>query len=302
VHRRRAVPLIGIDINSLLDEKVKERLIKGEPEYSDRLPFNGPPEKSVVELARATYPTENRIAADMIMSDVNRMWALGANQSAVTESGSTTATEIESIAQATANRLGSESGEVVGLFLAVLEAFAGLAQLYADRNEYVEVVGPQGAKMIEEFTRADVQGEFLFEAVPDSSLAPDAKADRDDALNFHNLVANNPFFDPLQEARALAEAYGRDPDLVVHQPPKPEPEKPKINLAINGKDLDPAAPQYQNVVNVLIASGIPAAQIAPAAPPPGDITPANVVDRERLRMTQADNADHRGGGLAGPPA
>ena len=93
-----------------------------------------------------------------------------------------------------------------------------------------------------------------------------------------------------------------DPDRLTSQPAPTKPEKPKINLTINGKDLDPAAPQYQNIVNVLIAAGIPAIPAPAAAPASAEdeqIEPAPVVDRERLRMAEADAADGRAGGLVG---
>lgn len=302
VHRRKSVPMIGVDINAIVNEDIKARIL--ERKYCDTIPFNGPPDKSIVEIARGSYPTENRIAADMIMADANRLWALGANSGAVTEKGSTTATEIQAIAQATANRLGGEREIVIGYWLQLVEALGSLCQLYADREDYVEIVGEDGAAQIEAFTKDTIQGEYLYEIVPDSSLPPDGAADRDGALNFHNLTANSPYINGEQEARDLVEAYGRDPDRLVTTPAPPPPEKPKISISINGKDLDPTSPQYPNVVGMLIASGVPKDQISAvqqasaAAPVPAEPQkPAPVVDRERLRMAEADNHDRRAGGL-----
>jgi hypothetical protein len=234
------------------------------------------------------------------MDDVNRSWALGSNQSGTTEGGNTTATEVASIAKATATRMGGEREKVSRFWISIMKDLGSLMQLYMDHEDYVEIVGEAGAKQVEAFTKDDIQGEFLFSVIPDSSLAPDASADRDLALNFHNLVANSPFLDGEQEMRGLVEKYGEDPDSLVKSPEPPAPEKPKVNFAFNGKDLDPAAPQYQNVVNMAIASGIPADQLqaAPQAAPE-DIGPAPVVDRERLRMAIADEGDKRSpGGLA----
>src|SRR3990167_7932837 len=114
-------------------------------------------------------------------------------------------------------------------------------------------------------------------------MQPDAAADRDLALNRYNLIINDPFANRQEVLRDTIEAMDGDPDRLTSQPAPAQPEKPKINLAISGKDLDPAAPQYQNVVNVLIAAGIPAIPAPAAAPASAEdepIEPAPVVDRE----------------------
>lgn len=293
LHRRRSVPMVGIDVNRILDDKIKDRLTKGNREYCDTVPFDGPPANSMAELARGSYPTENRIAADMIMSDVNRLWALGANQSSVTESGSVTATEVAAIAQATANRLGGEREQVIDFVLAIFEAWGQLVQLYADHEDYVEIIGESGAKEIAAWDKELVQGDHLYEAMPDSSLPPDASADRDLILNRHNLIANSPFVNGEQELREVVEVWGGDPDKLVKTQTPPAPEQPKISLAIKGDDLNPLMPQYQNIVNVLIAAGMPADQLSPTAPPAEPQGPADVIDRERLRMAESDERDGR---------
>lgn len=302
VHRRKSVPMTGIDINRILNDKVKKQLTDGNREYCDVVPFDGPPGNSIAELARGSYPQENRVTADMIMGDVNRLWALGANAGSVAESGGTTATEIATIAQATANRLGGESVKVIALFIEVVEAFGALAQLYADHEDYVEILGEDGAKQVEAFTKAEFQGEYLYEAVPDTSRPPDAKADRDLMLNRHNLIANSPFINGKEDMRDLIEAFDGDPDRLVVDPQQPPTEKPKISLSFSATDLDPALPSYPNTVAVLASQGITVVPPAPAPlvpPAPGGpaepVTPANVIDRERLRMSESDNRDARGG-------
>ena len=294
-HLKHAVPRLAINIDACANDKIKQLII--DDKHYGNIPVNvANLDKVAREIAKPSLPPENSKALADIMADIDRAWALGGNATGVTESGSPTATEIAAIAQATANRLGGERETTIAFWLSIVEGLGALVQLYADREDYVEIVGETGAKQIEAWDKSTIAGDFLFEAVPDSSLPPDASADRDLALNFHNLVANNPYFNGEQDARDLAEAFGRDPDRAVKTPDPTPPEKPKINLAINGKDLDPSAPQYQNVINVLIAAGIPAAQIAPPTEEPSPenpIGPADVVDRERLRMAISDERDKR---------
>ncbi len=310
-HRRKAVPRSAVDGSRFINDKMKDKYL--ENKSFDDIVVDGSPVNIAVPITPPNLPPDQRHSEQEIKNDIDRSWAL---VSPVQEGSTSTATEIAAKQQAASTRQGGEREQTMKMWLSIAEGFGGLVQMYADREEFVEIAGEAGAKQIEAWSRATVSGEFLYDTVPDSSLPPDGAADRDQALNWHNLVANDPYFDKEENARQLAEAFGRDPERLVHPPaapPPPPPEKPKINLAVNGKDLDPSVPQYQNVVNVLLAAGIPADQLQAAAlhatpPPPGTntvgpgagpsppIKPAPVIDRERLQL---ENKDHRVGGLVG---
>lgn len=303
IHRRKAAAQRWLDIHALIDDKVKDAIQRGE--YYDTIPTDGPGDKMMGEIAQAQYPPENRVSEDRIMGDINRAWALGANSSTVTEKGAVSATEIASIQQATANRLGGEREMVTQYWCRIVEALGSLVQLYADHEDYVEILGEDGAKVVEAWTKDTVQGEFLYEAVPNSAMAPDAAADRDLALNRYNLLANDPFANREQLYRDTVDAYDGDPDRLtrIPDPPKPLIEPPRASVSIKAEtDLNPSAPQYPNVVALLTALGVPPniEQPPTAVADPNPITkPAPVVDRERMRMAAADNADQRAGGLVG---
>lgn len=299
IHRRKAGPMRWIDIHGIIDDKIKDQIKRGE--YYDTVPTDGDGSRFLGEIAQARYPTDNNLSEDRIMADINRAWALGANSSGASEKSGTTATEIASIAQATANRLGGEREAVTQYWCRLVEGLGSLVQLYADHEDYVEILGEDGAKTVEAWTKDTVQGEFLYDAIPNSAMAPDAAADRDLALNRYNLLANDPFANREQLYRDTVEAYDGDPDRLTSQPQQPPPEKPKVSVSVNGDDLNPAMPQYPNVTALLTATGIPPmAAPAPTAAPSGEPTgSADVVDRERLRMAAADNADQRAGGLVG---
>lgn len=301
-HRRKAAAMRWVDIHGIISDQQKEQAKRGE--YYDTIATDGPGDRFMGEIAQARYPPDNNVSEDRIMADINRAWALGANSSGTAEKSGTTATEIASIAQATANRLGGEREAVTQFWCRLVEALGSLVQLYADHEDYVEILGEDGAKTVEAWTKDTVQGEFLYEAIPNSALAPDAAADRDLALNRYNLLANDPFANREQLYRDTVEAYDGDPDRLTMQPTPPPPEKPRMNVSFNGQDMNPATPQYPNVVALLGSTGV--ATLAPAAPPPVAQPPANVqtgpadvVDRERMRMAAADNADQRAGGLVG---
>lgn len=303
-HRRKAIPRVAIDVSRISTQAIKDKVLKGE--HYDDIPVDGNPQNVAAEIGRPSYPQENWRTNDALMDDTNRAWALGANQSSTTEATGTTATEIAAIGQATANRLGGEREIVVSKFLmGIAKDLGAMFQLYGDHEDYVEILGEHGTRQVEAFTNADVLGEFLFDVVPDSSLAPDASADRDLVLNLYNLVRNDVNFDQLILGRQVAEAYNQDPDQLVKapQPPQPPPpQPPSVGVSLKGDDLNPLAPQYANVVNLLRLSGIDPSMLSavPQSPEGQDqITPAPVVDRERLRMAMSDEGDHRSPRLSG---
>lgn len=298
IHRRKAVPMRGYDINKIMDERVKDQLKKGDP--YDLIPSDGPGADAVWEVARANYPRENYSGNDYCMNDINRLWSLP-RSSAEGGGAPETATAIAAIREAGATRLSAEHERVVqGFWISLVEAIGALVQLYADREDVVEIVGPTGEASLEAWDRSTIQGEFLYDIVPNSAAQPDAAGDRDLALNRYNLLANDPFINREQLVKDTVEAWDGDPERLVRVPEPAPPEKPRISLSISGKDLDPFQPQYANVVNLLQVAGIPA-HLSPIPSPPaeGEQVAAGVVDRERLRMAGADNADQRAGGLVG---
>ncbi len=318
IHRKKSVPMRWINIDHLaggmVDEGVMELIKRGE--YDDTVPTHGDGSRLMGEIARATYPRENMEIAATMMGDVNRQWALGANASGERERGRTTATEISTIAQATQDRASAEQGMVVDHFLDIVEGISNLMQLYADRDDVVELVGEAGAAALEVWNRDTVPGELLFSIMPNSAAKPDAAAERDLALNEYNLLLNNPFANQEQLYRDVVEVFGHDPDRLTKQPEPPQPEKPRISLSVKAEDLWTAKVHYPNLHAMLTAAGLeglqPPEEPQPGEPPtngnqpqpvagqpPEPIGPAPVVDRERLRMATADEGPQRTGGL--PP-
>lgn len=299
-HRVKAVPRSAVNVDAFVNETVKQKFIDGK--HYDDIPVSGRTDNVSTPINPPQIPPDNRHSEQEIKNDIDRAWGL---VSPVQEGSASSATEVAAIAQATANRSGGEAETTVRYVMALVEGIGALVQLYADRGDYVEIVGENGAKSIEAWDKSTIAGEFLYEAEPDSSQAPDAAAERDAALNRYNLVRNDPCINPEQLLRdTLASLDAPDVDRLVHPvqpPPPPVQEKPRINVSLKGDDLNPTMPQYANVVAVLTAVGIPAVEQAPHAPDPSatptdgssDVTPAPVIDRERLRMAESDNRDQR---------
>lgn len=294
LQRKRAVPLRQINIQAVADERVKDLITKAEWS-GEPIPANSN-DPIVTEIAPPAFPRERFQFDGIVKGDVDRLWSLGA---APTPTG-VTATEISDIRQAVENRLSGEGQAVTQYWLDIMEHNAALVQLYADREDYVEIAGEAGATAIEAWTRETVRGEFLYDIVPESAAKPDAAYERELALNFYNLALNNPSSNKEEMLRWIADKYAVDePDRFVAPPPPPQPkppDPPRLSIAVKGENLNPAAPEYPNVMALIQALGVQA-QLAPPEPEP--IGPAQVVDRERLRMAESDERDGRTGGFAG---
>src|SRR3990167_2438019 len=144
-HRRKAVPRVAFDVSRIADEKIKQKVLDGK--HYDYIPVDGNPQNVAAPISQPAYPNDNWRTNDVLMDDANRSSALGANQSGTSESGSTTATEIASISRATETRLSGERQKVVGeFFIGIPRHKAQLLQLYADQEDYAEIVGPPGAE------------------------------------------------------------------------------------------------------------------------------------------------------------
>lgn len=299
IHRRKAVPMRQINTARIIDERVRDLILKGE--YYDLIPAESD-DPIIQEIARAQYPRENFHFNDIIMADIDRVWALGANQQGVSDPTSGTATEAQLKQRATDNRLTGEQGSVIDFWLDIMEAASHLVQLYADFEDYVEIVGPTGANTLEAWDKTSVQGDYLFEIVPDSASRPDAAADRDLALKRYNLLANEPHIRREQLLRDTLDDLDveSDPDQLIKPLDPPKPDPPRVTFSIKGEDLNPAAPQFLNIMAVLNAAGLQVPLEAENVPsqPSEPTGPAQVVDREHLEFTEAAQADRRAGGLS----
>lgn len=279
--RDRSIPVRWADSNRI-DPQIMDRLQSGE--WQDIIPVNGPGERVLGEIARAQYPRENFQFQNVIGSDLDRAWSLSNNQLATQGASERSATEVQVMQSAATVRLEYEKARVARYVVGGVEVLAGLVQLFADRVEYVQLLGPDGAKRLEAWDRNKVQGEFAFEIVPDSGDRVDPAVRQERILKLYNLAANDPTINRPQLTRQLVESFGMDPAVILTQPPPPPPEKPNLSYRFSGEDLlnpfvvalltksGEITPDEIKAAKLLIedATGVPmAADVAPPAGPEG---------------------------------
>jgi hypothetical protein len=260
--RESSIPMRACDRNRLSPEDLR-KVTDGV--WQGILPVDGNPAEIFTEIARANFPRENFTFNDVAERDYEEMWALGKAQRGITENEQRTATEMQ-IAQGAANvRLDKERARVLKWFVSGAQKFASLLQLFKTEPSFVEILGQDGAAELQQWDRTSIQGSFLFKAKPDSALRMDAQAERKQALDLYNLLANDPNVVRVELLRSIIQKYNMDPArIIVEKLPEKGPEPPKISLTFKGEDLlNPAAVAFLAANGVTVPPEImPMAQMA----------------------------------------
>ncbi len=198
-------------------------------------------------MSPGAYSRDNFQSQDVIERDIERALAIGANQTGTKQQTGTTATETALIDRATTVRMKAERNRVMEWYVAGVRKLDALRQHFQDQPSMA-------------------LGRYGYAIKPDSGQHLDEAEERKNALDAYNFLAKAPI-DHLALLRELLPKLNLDPALVQPPPPPPPPmpEPPKISIAIRGDDLNPLAPQYQNVVVLLAKANI---QLPPAGPSP----------------------------------
>lgn len=302
--RDRNVPLRTIQIDKVSPDS-REKVLKGQTQ--ELIPVEGllPGEKAIDSVQMTSFPDENFNFNNYGERDIQECWAL---QNPGTTGGSAsgrTATELSIANAATDTRMESERLRVLSWWTQVVEGLAILVQRYAPDAQrgrvlddetgeivdqmiggsplFVNVLGPDGASRLTQWTRQDIQGEFAFRIRPDSARRVDQAAERKFRVDVFNLLANDPTINRQELVRWMAPTLGLDPEKLFKppEPPKgPEPPKVSVSMAINGEDL--GIPEVQRILEkqgILPSPAPPPAAGAPGQPPlgpaPGRIPPVN---------------------------
>jgi hypothetical protein len=114
MNRKYSQPMRWYDVNRL-DPVVQEQLMNGT--FQGIIPVNGDGSRSLGELARASYPSEDLTFDRNTRSDLQETWQLGPNQMGGMSYGDHTKAETNVVQQNFATRIGQERGKIAKMFL-----------------------------------------------------------------------------------------------------------------------------------------------------------------------------------------
>lgn len=232
--RRSSIGLRWYDVNRL-DESTVRQIETGE--INDLIPVNGPGDKVIGEIARASTQRESFESSRQAGADLDRAWSMSANQMVATNAGERSAAEVNAVASANDLRLAYEKGRVSQFVAEIAEVLFSLAQVVLPGEVFVSMIGPDGAERLQAVTQQSIAGHFAFNFKTDSSDRIDIRTKLDNLLKLYNLAGNSQTISRQNLEKEIVEAMGHDPDKMTSPPKEKGPEPPNISYRFNGADL-----------------------------------------------------------------
>jgi hypothetical protein len=284
--RDHSIPIRWYDTNRL-DETIVDSMRAGR--WQDMIPVNGPGDRVIGEVARAAYPRDNFTFDAIIKQGLDQSWSLSNNQLSQPNAETKSATEVNAVSSASQKRSDYEKERVNRFVVAIGEVVFSLMQRYETYDDYVTVVGPDGADALQAVTPEMVKGQFEFDFVADSSDRLDAQTRQANLFKAYNLMANSASTNRRALEAAVWTELGHDPKKFMSPPAEPAPEAPNVSFRFGGEDLlNPMA----------VAIMLKSQEITPT-----DIQAAALMIKDAVAQVQAANPAivPKGATLTGPP-
>ena len=217
------------------------------------LDVNNPP---IIAVQQAPFPPEDFQFNGIISRDLDEVWAFGPNQRGLETSEKKTATEIRNIQSNVSSRLDYERRQVIRFYVQGAEKLGALLQLFADDQDYIHIVGPDGVKKLQAWNKATIAGEYVYDARPDSAVRADAGQEFRDMIELYNLAGRDPHVNRVELLMKLARLKNLDVTRFIQpQLPAKGPEPIKASLAIKAEQLDPRSPNFPILIELLMQAG-----------------------------------------------
>jgi hypothetical protein len=210
---------------------------------------------AIKEFPHGTYPRENFTVNDYLDNDLARTHAIDAEQSGASAPGDQTATESQ-IKQNNVNaRLGLERGNVLDWYIRGVTKYSSILQRLMPVEDAAKIVGQQAAAQWDTW-RKKVPASLAFTAMPDSAQRTDLAVDKKRAMDEFSFLINAPGIQKVELTKELLKKLHYPPNVLETAPPPPHPEPTKPTFSFKGDDLNPLAPQFAIVMEILKQAGV----------------------------------------------
>lgn len=216
--------------------------------------------------------TDDARNQNIIKEDMNETLAISPPQAGAMNSTIHTATEVSAVSAGANERNDKERERTVDCYLDIARMVDQFLMRYATRDQYVEIVGAQGAKTMAVWNNQIIGGVYLYDIAPDSQLKADNARDYQLLLNTYNQTAKDPLTNRDYLLRRLFRMRGLDPNraVLIPKPQAPRPPQPSVSIALKGDDISWAANTLaidpNNAGAKVIIGLAEQAQLAPPAP------------------------------------
>ena len=222
--RKHSIPIRWVDTNRI-SANTRSLLEKGT--FQGFIATNGPGDRAVGEVSRASYAQERFEFDRIIKNDLTEIWQVGTNQAGAFSAGERSASEARIIQQNFQTRIGQERDKVTRFLVRIAEVLAGLLAVY-DPLTSVEL--PQG------IPKEAIANGFVYAVRVDSTVLLDAAEQIDRLQKGLNLTAQSGYVNPKPIIAKIWELLGEDPAQILIDPQPKAPEPVKISVS-NSQDL-----------------------------------------------------------------
>jgi hypothetical protein len=216
--RKHSIPIRWGDTNRL-SANARAKIDQGD--FQSFIWTNGPGDRAVGEVARASFPQEKFEFDKIIKGDITEMVQVGTNQSGNFAPGERSASEAKIIQQNFQTRVGQEQDKVQKFFLGIAEVLAGHLALYGTFD-----LPDQLGEMREQMANA-----FTYSVRVDSTVRLNAEQRIEQLTRALNLTAQSGYVNPKEIISEIWELSGVDPAKVVINPQPKAPEPVKISIS-----------------------------------------------------------------------
>ncbi|HYE17083.1 MAG TPA: hypothetical protein VEA69_01445 [Tepidisphaeraceae bacterium] len=298
--RKHSIPIRWFDSNRI-GANTRAQLEKGN--FQGFIPTNGPGDRAIGEVARASFPQEKFEFDRIIKNDLTEIWQVGTNQAGAFAAGERSAREAGIIERNFQRRVGQEQDKVSKFLLGIAEVLAGHLALYGT------------------FDLPDELGEmrpllatgFSYSVRVDSTVRLDAEQRIAQLDAFTNKWGQSGYLNPKPLIQEWAGLIGVDPEAVVidPQPKPPEPVKVSVSTAMDLHDPLMLATLMRTqqagtpddlaaAIKVLQSLGLGLAPMAqPSAPdpnaPPAEVATPGIHNADWQEQPRINKRDQDGG-------
>ena len=241
-NRQRSTPLRWFDVNRI-DPLIQQSLMRGI--VQGMIPTNGDGSRSIGEIARASYPSEDLAFDQMVKADLMESWQIGPNQMGTQGTAKQTKAETDTVQANFATRIGQERGRVATYFLSIAEVLAGWMTLYSD---FPSLSDAERQAMQQAWDSQHIVADVVLKIRPDAAIVLDSQQRIQRLSQFINLTAKSGFVNLQPIIAEFAELSGLDPSEVI-MPPAPKSDPMPVRIAGKEDLINPM------VIALLIKAG-----------------------------------------------
>jgi hypothetical protein len=191
----------------------------------------------IQELPHLERAQSDASASQARKEAINATLGISPNQSGGFQSGNPSATEVATVQANISVRLKGEQNILLGRVLQGVRKFDTLIQRYLDQQDYITIVGSDGAQQLVQYDQRHLQGRYAYDAHPDTQLTLDQNSRVKKVTDYTNFVAKSTWISQGDLMRHVTSEFGYDASRLVKAPPPPSPPPISLSLSLDAATL-----------------------------------------------------------------